>query len=78
MRQKLFSNFDGIVLSGPIGKIKPNKDIFDHITEKFDIDKNDCIFIDDSSINIEGAKKAGINGYLFDGNADKLREFLFK
>ena len=76
--QKLFSNFDGIVLSGPIGKIKPNKDIFDHITEKFDIDKNDCIFIDDSSINIEGAKKAGINGYLFDGNADKLREFLFK
>ena len=73
--KELFNNFDGIVLSGTIGKAKPNKDIFEYVLEKFGLNADECLFIDDSPKNISAAKSVGIDGYIFD-DADKLREFL--
>lgn len=74
--KELFSLFDGLVFSGPIGMTKPNRDIFEYLLEKYSLDAKECIFIDDSELNINGAKAAGLNTYRFDGNADKLREYL--
>ena len=73
--KELFDNFDGIVLSGTIGKTKPNKDIFEYVLGKFGLNADECLFIDDSPKNISAAKAVGIDGYIFD-DADKLREFL--
>ena len=73
--KELFDNFDGIVLSGTIGKAKPNKDIFEYVLEKFGLNADECLFIDDSPKNISAAKSVGIDGYIFD-DADKLRDFL--
>ena len=73
---ELLSKFDGLVLSGTIGLVKPNKDIFEYVLEKFDLKADECLFIDDNAQNIEGAKSAEINGYLFDGDSEKLRGFL--
>ena len=36
----------------------------------------ETLFIDDSVINIAGAERYGIKGYLFDGDARKLRKYL--
>ena len=74
--KELFSLFDGLVFSGPIGMTKPNRDIFEYLLEKYSLDAKECIFIDDSELNINGAKAAGLNTYRFDSNADKLREYL--
>ena len=74
--KELFLNFDGIVLSGTIGKVKPNKDIFEYLLEKFSLKADESIFIDDNKNNIDGAESVGIKGYLFDGDASKLRKFL--
>lgn len=74
--KELLDNFDGIVLSGTIRKTKPNKDIFVHLLKEFNLNSNECLFIDDSPVNIRGAKVVGIEGYIFDGNVQKLREFL--
>lgn len=74
--KNLLGKFDGLVLSGTIGKTKPNRDIFEHLLETFNLNANECLFIDDSEINIKGAKNVGIDGYIFDGNAEKLRDFL--
>lgn len=74
--RELLSNFDGLVFSGPIGLIKPDKAIFEHLLRNYDLTPEDCLFIDDSSKNIEGAKQVGIQGYLFDGDAEKLRSYL--
>ena len=52
--------------------VKPNKEIFEHLLGKYNLNADECLFIDDSEKNIEGAKALGINGYLFDGNAVKL------
>ncbi len=73
---KLFSLFDGLVFSGPIGITKPNREIFEYILNKYSLKAEECIFIDDSEKNIIGAEAVGIKGYLFDGNAEKLRRFL--
>lgn len=73
---KLFSLFDGIVLSGTIGIVKPHREIFEHLLRKYSLNAEECIFIDDSQKNIDGAEAIGIKGYLFDGDATRLREFL--
>ena len=72
----ILSLFDGLVFSGPIGMNKPNRDIFEHLLEKFNLKAEDCVFIDDSEKNINGAKAVGINTILFTGDAEKLREEL--
>ena len=74
--RELFSIFDGLVFSGPLGIIKPSREIFKHVMDTFGLKEEDCIFIDDSEKNILGAEKAGIRGYLFDGNVEKLRSAL--
>lgn len=74
--KELFDCFDGLVMSGSIKKVKPNKDVFEYLLKKFDLTAEECLFIDDNENNIEGAKCVGIDGYLFDGDADKLRKYL--
>lgn len=78
MLKKLFGMFDGLTFSGPIHITKPSKEIFKYITEKFDVDPADCVFVDDSPKNIDGAERTGIKGLLFDGDVEKLRNELMK
>lgn len=73
----ILSLFDGLVFSGPIGLVKPNKEIFEHLLEKYDIKAEESIFIDDNAANIKGAETSGIKGYLFDGDVEKLKKFIF-
>lgn len=57
-----------IVISGDIGMIKPNEDIFLYFLKKFNLNPKDCIFIDDQISNINTAKKLGIAGILVENN----------
>lgn len=68
--------FDGLVFSGVVGKVKPDREIFEHLLGTYNLKPEECLFIDDSTKNIEGAAQAGIRGYLFDGDAEKLRKAL--
>lgn len=72
----LLGLFDGVVLSGLIGKIKPDSGIFEYVMSTYNLNADECVFIDDSARNISGAEKLGIKGYLFDGDAEKLRDFM--
>lgn len=68
--KELFDMFNGLVFSGTIGIIKPNKEIFDYILSKYNLKADESVFIDDNENNILGAKRAKINGFLF--NFDRL------
>lgn len=75
--KELFDMFDGLVFSGPIGIIKPNKEIFDYILSKYNLKANESVFIDDNENNISGAQKAKINGFLFNfDRVESLEEYL--
>jgi putative hydrolase of the HAD superfamily len=72
----ILDEIENRVFSAVCGKVKPNADIYLHLCEKYSIAPQETLFIDDSEKNIVGANAVGINGYLFDGNVEKLRTFL--
>ena len=67
---------DGCVFSAVCGMVKPNTDIFVHACQTFGLDPASCIFVDDKPENVHAAKALGMRGYVFDGDADKLRVHL--
>ncbi|MBQ7906924.1 MAG: HAD family phosphatase [Clostridia bacterium] len=75
-RVPILSLLDGYVFSGPIGITKPGKEIYQHLLDKFQLKGEETIFIDDKKENIDGALACGIGGYVFDGDAKKLKAYL--
>ncbi len=72
----VLSEFEGCVFSAVVGHIKPHRDMFEYICDKYSIEPAQTLFVDDNAANIAGAREYGIDGYLFDGSAERLREFL--
>lgn len=64
-RFDVFALFDGIVVSGEIGLVKPDPAIFQHLLQRFRLSAGQCLFVDDAPANIEGARAAGMRGHLF-------------
>ncbi len=56
---------------------KPNPISFQNVLKQLDASPEECLFIDDSEINIKAAEKLGIKGILFT-NADNLGNNLFE
>jgi 2-haloacid dehalogenase len=65
----------GVTVSGEIGLIKPDREIYNTHAANFDLEPAACLFIDDSQKNVDGAIAAGWQSVLFTG-ADRLREDL--
>lgn len=61
---KLFELFDGIVISGTAGYIKPDTRIYEILLESYSINPHQAIFIDDQAPNIQAAQELGIHTIL--------------
>ena len=72
----ILRHFDRFVFSAEVGLVKPHKDIFEYALTKQGFKASETLFIDDREDNILGAKSVGINGYVFDGDVTKLKEYL--
>lgn len=72
----IFKEFDGIVYSAPIKLLKPNPKIYEYILNKFNLNAQECLFIDDIETNLTAAARFGIHTFHFEGNTDSLREFI--
>jgi len=57
--------FDGIVVSGEEGTIKPDPKLYETLLERYDIDPSRAVFIDDNKVNVEAAEALGIHGIHF-------------
>lgn len=69
--------FDGILFSAEEKCIKPQKEIYLRLFDRFSLKPEECYFIDDLALNIEGARACGMDGYCFaDGDAGKLKKVL--
>ena len=67
--------FDGIYVSALHKKIKPNKDIYEDFLTEFNLKRNECLFIDDTKENVDGAIKCDIKSHQFI-NTDELIKYL--
>lgn len=52
--------FDGRVISCRINKVKPEKDIYEHLLNEFDLIAHETVFIDDMEENVQAASELGI------------------
>ena len=65
-RFDFFCLFDGIVVSGEEKIIKPDERIFRILLDRYGLQADECIFIDDSPANVKAARKGGFQAILFD------------
>lgn len=64
-RYELFQLFDEIIVSGEIGLLKPEREIFDYALGKIGCRAPECIFIDDHSPNVTAAAALGFRTIQF-------------
>lgn len=64
--RELFNIFGKLYLSYEIGLRKPNREIYEYVLKDSGLRAGECLFIDDTPENIEGAKKTGIDSVLFE------------
>lgn len=67
--------FDGLLISGDEGVIKPDPAIYDLLLERFGLSAGRTVFIDDRLENVEAARTAGLAGIHF-RSASQLRDDL--
>ena len=48
-----------------VGMIKPDADIYQCLFDKYNLNPEECVFIDDRLENIEGGRKLGMEGIAF-------------
>lgn len=73
-KNKFFELFDGGVVSYVEKLIKPEEDIYKLILERYKLNPNESIFVDDMEANVEGANKVGIKTILFKGPKELKEE----
>ena len=61
----VYRYFDGEVVSCEEGVCKPEKEIYELLLSRYDLDPKETIFIDDRKENVEAAEKVGIEGFWF-------------
>ena len=56
--------------------MKPQPEIYRTLLREYDLQAEECFFIDDLNINIEDARFVGMDGAIFDGDLPCLRQAL--
>lgn len=63
---------DQIIYSHEIGICKPDPQAFEVTCASLGVRPEDCLFIDNVAVNIEAARKVGMQGHLFENNAQAI------
>ncbi len=58
--------FEGAVISCRIQLIKPEREIYAYLLEKYSLDVADTVFVDDTEANLEAAAKCGMETIKFE------------
>ena len=66
--------FDGKMISCDVKVVKPMWEIYHLFTDRFALDPEECLFIDDATNNVAAAIACGWKGIVFHGSAAELRE----
>ena len=65
---------DGKIVSADWGLLKPEREIFEKLTELFGLDLEECVFIDDNQANVEVARELGMYAIHFQTKCEAEKE----
>ena len=71
-RMGFLRHADGALISYEVQQTKPSHAIYQAICDKYSINPSEAVFLDDSPINIDGAKEFGLHTVLFTDYASAL------
>jgi len=74
-KYQFFELFDGIVISGQEGVVKPNAEIYRILLGRYGLKACESVFIDDKEINVKAGEALGIKGIVFDKIENVKRRF---
>lgn len=57
-----FNKFDGGVVSYEEKMLKPECEIYERIIKKYNLNPKECVFVDDTKINVDAAIECGLHG----------------
>jgi 2-haloacid dehalogenase len=63
---EFFNWFDDMIISGEVGMIKPDHDIFELLLQRIGRSAEECVFIDDHAPNITAAGEMGFQTIFFE------------
>lgn len=66
---------DRYVVSGAEGLVKPDARLFRVLLDRYHLQAEECVFVDDNPDNVAAANALGMKGIVFAG-ADSLRKYL--
>jgi 2-haloacid dehalogenase len=61
IRFPFLAGFDGVIVSGDERLLKPEPAIYELLLSRYGLEASDCVFIDDSPANVEGARSVGMH-----------------
>lgn len=67
---------DGTLISADVKLLKPDPQIYRMFLDRFGLAAEECVFIDDTPINVEGAIHENMAGVVFNGDAEALKREL--
>jgi len=70
----ILNMMDDMLISSRVHLIKPGREIYLKFLETFRLDPAECVFTDDKTVNIEGARSVGIDGIVFRNAAQYMEE----
>ncbi len=65
-RFPFLEHVDGKVVSAYVKLVKPDREIYEYLLNQYDLEVQECVFSDDRLENVEGARKVGMKGILFE------------
>ena len=79
----IFQHFEGEIVSCEVGLIKPEREIYNLLLDRYNLVPEQTMFIDDRKPNVDAAAEVGINPFHFDRNdpeksCEQLRCILLK
>ena len=65
--------FNGIVVSSDEHIVKPDVRIYKILLERYGLNADECLFIDDRTDNVRGAVEAGMNAHVFKNDFETVK-----
>jgi putative hydrolase of the HAD superfamily len=69
-RYDIWSVFDGVLISGDVGLVKPDAAIFERLVADHALEPPESMFVDDLLPNVEAARRLGFAAMHFRGSAE--------
>lgn len=63
----ILEELDGMVVSGEEGIVKPSAEIYNRLLDRYSLQAEESLFVDDNAANVEGAEAVGMKAVQFIG-----------